>query len=370
MWTPGQKHWQKWGVGLLMLVSTWSAQAGLFDKLLNAGEPKFVELSDNSNMAEVFKQAFPDVPLPDATAPRKLVIGAFVVEFVTSQRAGADSEKTYTLKGVTPVQMQNITEKLHREFATLLTQRGYEVLPASVLHNTAFKTELVVPNEGPVVVDDTGSVSDMANTAGLIKQKGETQMASVTATAKGTAPKVFESKFLVLPVAREAANETGLAVIQVRLKLNFMQFDFGFTKIDGKPRNTLATKDSRIEVFWPTSKSTQLALKTPVVLPSGVAEKITELDMSTGEKAAVVAKGLYGAANSLLGFGPSSGGGAPRFVAGSGMTQVDAVASIGLTAHSAANSGKFEVTAEADYEEKVGKDLALVLQLYAQAIPK
>jgi len=52
------------------------------------------------------------------------------------------------------------------------------------------------------------------------------------------------------------------------------------------------------------------------------------------------------------------------------MTQVDTAASVGQTAYSAANSGKFEVTADPDYEEKVGKDLALVLQLYAQALPK
>ncbi|TXT37108.1 MAG: hypothetical protein FD135_3837 [Comamonadaceae bacterium] len=308
-----------------------------------------------------------------------MAIGSFQIEFVTSHRGASDSgetkaEKTYTLKGITPVQMQNITEKMPREFAALLTQRGYEVLPASVLQSTSFKTELAVPNEGPVMLDDTGSITDLANTAGLISQKGETHMASVTATAKGTAPNVFERKFLVLPVARDAANEAGIAVVQVRLKLNFMQFDegggFGFAKIEGKPRNTLATKDSRIEVFWPTSKSAQFALKAPVVLPGGVAEKITELDMSTGEKAAVVAKGLAGAAKNLLGFGASSNGGAPRFLAGSSMTQVETATSIGQTAYSAANSGKFEVTADPDYEEKVGKDLALVLQLYAQALPK
>lgn len=360
----------KLGVSLLLLASAWSAQAGLFDKLMAAGKPGFVELNDNNNLAEAFKQAFPDPSLPDAITPRKIAIGSFQIEFVTSQRAGSDSEKTYTLKGVTPEQMQNITEKMHREFATLLIQRGYEVLPASALQNTAFKTELAVPYDGPVVVDDTGSVTDMANTAGLIKQKGETQMASVTATAKGTAPKVFEGKFLNLPLARDAANEAGMAVAQVRMKLNFMQFDFGFTKIEGKPRNTLASKDSRIEVFWPTSKSVQFVLQTPVVLPSGVSEKITELNMTTGEKAAVVAKGLFGAANSLLGFGASSNNGTARFVAGSTMTQVDAAASIGQTAYSTSVSGKFEVTAEADYEEKVSKDLALVLQLYAQALPK
>ncbi|MDD2883310.1 MAG: hypothetical protein PHQ58_23110 [Rhodoferax sp.] len=379
MGTPGQEYWPKWGVGLLLLASAWSSQAGLFDKLTGSGKPGFVELNDNTNQADAFKQAFSDTAVPEEIRPRKIAIGAFQIEFVTSHRGASDSgetkaEKTYTLKGITPVQMQNITEKMHREFAALLTQRGYEVLPASVLQSTSFKTELAVPNEGPVVVDDTGSITDLANTAGLISQKGETHMASVTATAKGTAPNVFERKFLVLPVARNAANEAGMAVMQVRLKLNFMQFDegggFGFAKIEGKPRNTLASKDSRIEVFWPTSKSAQFALKVPVVLPGGVAEKITELDMSTGEKAAVVAKGLFGAANSLLGFGASSNGGAARFVAGSTMTQVDTAASVGQTVYSAANSGKFEVTADPDYEEKVGKDLALVLQLYAQALPK
>ncbi|MDD4942197.1 MAG: hypothetical protein PHQ13_01505 [Rhodoferax sp.] len=370
-----QKIWHPWGVALLLLTSTWSVNAALLDRLLAAGQPEFVELSDQSNLAEAFKQVFPEVAGLETVGMRKLVIGSFVVEFVTSQRVKSGAEVTYTLAGITPAQMQGMTDRLHLEFATLLKQRGYEVLPASVLVNSVYKTELAEPNEQPVVVDDTGSASDVAKTALDVvntgsSAKGETQMASVIATAKGTAPKVFESKFLNLPLAGKAADETGLGIVQARLKLNFMQFDPGFTKIDRKPRNMLATKDSRMEVFWPASTSSQWALKTPVVLPHVSGEKITDLGMSTGKKAAAVAKGLFGAANSLLGFGASSGGGAPRFVAGSQMTQVDALASVGMTAHSAANSGNFEVAADADYEDKVTKDLALVLQLYTQALPK
>ncbi|NOU01495.1 MAG: hypothetical protein HOO95_07985, partial [Gallionella sp.] len=33
-------------------------------------------------------------------------------------------------------------------------------------------------------------------------------------------------------------------------------------------------------------------------------------------------------------------------------------------------SGKFEVTAGADYEQKLSQDLGLVLALYAEALPK
>lgn len=350
--------------------------AGLFDKLTGAGQPTFIELSESTSPAEAFKQAFPDTAAPESIAPRKIAIAAFQIEFVTTHMGTANSgetksEKTYTLKGTTPAQMQNVTEKMHREFATLLTQRGYEVLPASSLQSTSFKTELAVPNEGPVVRDDNGSISDLANTAGLIKNKGDKNMASVTATAKGTAPNAFETKFMAAPAAQDAANEAGIAVVQVRLKLNFMQFDdtggFGFAKMEGKPRNMIAAKESRIDVFWPSSKMVQFAQKNPVLLPGGVADKATELNMSTGDKAAVVAKGLMGAATGFLGFGAGSNG---RFMPGSGVASVDAATSIGQTAYSASNSGKFEVTAEADYENKISKDLMLALQLYAQALPK
>lgn len=350
--------------------------AGLFDKLSGAGQPAFIELSENVNPADVFRQAFPDAALPEAIMPRKITIAGFQIEFVTTHMGTANSgdtksEKTYTLKGTTPGQMQSITEKMHREFANLLTRRGYEVLPTNVLQNTSFQTELAVPNNGPVVRDDNGSISDLANTAGLIKNKGDKNMASVTASAKGTAPNAFETRFMQAPAAQEAANQAAVAVVQVRLKLNFMQFDdtggFGFAKMDGKPRNMIAAKESRIEVFWPSSKLAQLVQKNPLLLPGSVADKATELNMSTGDKAAVVAKGLAGAASGFLGFGPGSNG---RFLPGSGMANVDAAASIGQTTYSAANSGRFEVTADPDYEEKVSKDLALALRLYVQAIPQ
>lgn len=364
------------------LLGAGSVRAGLLDKLGSAGQSSVVELTDSVDKAAAFKEAFSEAgALAEASGPanfslHKVAIAAFQIEFVTEQvgtaRSGeTKSDKSYTLKGVTEAQLQGVTEKMYHEFATLLIKRGFEVVPTAQLLKTSFKGELMAPNDGPVKTDENSLLGDVANSTDLVKRTGNSSMVSVTATAKGTAPGAFKTRFLAPPAARAAADELGIAVVQVRLKLNFMQFDetggFGVAKLEGKPRNSLALRDSRLDLFWPGSQMAQFALKKTVLLPSAVANDVTEVAMTTTDKAGAAAKGLLGVAQGIMGFGAGSRG---QFVPGSKMTQLDAAGSAAQTAVSISNSGRFEVTAQGDYDEKLGSDIRLALQMYVEALPK
>lgn len=375
------------GLGLVLLggvslLGATGVQAGLLDNLRSAGQSSVVELTDSADKAAAFKEAFSDPgALAAAIGPanfslHKVAIAAFQIEFVTEQvgtaRAGeTKSDKSYTLKGVTEAQMQGLTEKMYHELATLLIKRGFEVVPTAELLKTSFKGELMAPNDGPVKTDENSLLGDVANSTDLVKRSGNSSMVSVTATAQGTAPGAFKTKFLAPPAARAAADELGIAVVQVRLKLNFMQLDdtggFGFAKLEGTPRNSLALRDSRLDVFWPGAQMAQFAVKKPVRLPNAVASDVTEVAMTTTDKAGAAAKGLFGVAQGIMGFGAGSKG---QFVAGSKMTQLDAAGSAAQTAVSLSNSGRFEVTAQGDYEEKLSSDIRLALQMYVEALPK
>jgi len=360
-------------IGIALFFACTPAQAGLFDILPGMGQTKRVELTDNADKADVFKQAFPENnPIAPADfTQRKIAIASLQIEFVTEHLGTGRSNdaaavKTYTLKGVTDTQMQSVADNMYREFAALLTKRGFEVVPTEALMNTSFKTELMVPNDAPVHYDSKGAISDAAYAAGVIKhaKKADNHQAGVTVTAKGTAPNAFETKFMSAPAARNAADELGIAVVQARLTVGFMQIDASgglSSDVEGKPRNVLAIKDSRYEVFWPASKMAMFSLKKPVLLSNSVSDKVTELGMTTTEKVGVVAQGVFGAVSGLVGLGKNIG--ETRGLA-------DAAGNLANTAHSAVNSGHFEVTAGDDYEEKVSKDIRLALEMYAEALPK
>lgn len=360
-------------IGIALFFSCTPAQAGLFDILPGMGQTQRVELTDNADKADVFKQAFPENnPIAPADfTQRKIAIASLQIEFVTEhlgtgRSSDAAAVKTYTLKGVTDAQMQSVTDNMYREFAALLTKRGFEVMPTEALMNTSFKAELMMPNDGPVHYDSKGAISDAAYAAGVIKhgKKADNHQAGVTVTAKGTAPNAFETKFMSAPTARNAADELGIAVVQARLTVGFMQIDASgglSVDVEGKPRNVLAIKDSRYDVFWPTSKMARFSLKKPVLLSNSVSDKVTELGMTATEKAGAVAQGVFGAVSGLVGFGKNIG--ETRGLA-------DAGVNVANTAHSALNSGHFEVTAGDDYEEKISQDIRLALEMYAEALPK
>lgn len=355
------------------------AHAGLFDKLTGGEKPKRVELSDTSDKADVFKQAFSDEgPFASAAKPadfavRKIAIGGFQIEFVTQHIATASSsggiggsglEKTFTLKGATEAQMAEVTEKLFQQFKTLLTQRGYEVLPAEALLNSSFKSELGNADATPQRKDEKDGVLGSARSIGLIgRSTGDTHGGSVIVTAQGTSPNVFEMKF-GMPAGMKVADELGVAVVQARFQVNFMQVDtsnqalLSTAEAEGKPRNMLAAGGSSFTVFSPGSKMAQFAVKKSILLPSSVADTATELAMTDTEKASAGAKMALSAVGGFFGFGGGSGG------------LAQAAGDLGGTVRSVGGSGKFEVTTDANYSSKLAQDLGLALGLYVEALPK
>jgi hypothetical protein len=368
---------------LCLLACTQVIGAGLFDKLTGGEKPKRMELAEGSDKAAVFKLAFADDGVfaaavkPAEFETRKVAIGAFQVEFVTQQVAtgagsgsgmgGGSVEKSFTLKGTTDAQMVAITEKLHSQFKALLTQRGYTLVGSEALMGSAFKSALT-PAEGtqadgtPVRKDEKDSVLGSARAIGLIgRQSGDTHGASVTVTAQGTAADVFD-KYGV-PPGMKAADELGAALLQVRLKVNFMQIDtsntalFSVSEAEGKPRNMLGLQGSRMDVFWPSSKMAIFMLKKSLLLP-GSAGPVTEIVATKEETAGKVASGALSAVTGFFGLRGGGGGLSGAFGGLAGEM------------HSQGGSGKYEVTADADYEAKLLQDLGLALGLYVEALPK
>lgn len=365
-------------LSLCMLACTQVMGAGLFDKLTGGEKPKRLELAEGSDKAAVFKQAFADDGVfaaavkPAEFETRKVAIGAFQVEFVTQQVAtgagsgsgmgGGSVEKSFTLKGTTDAQMLAITDKLHSQFKALLTQRGYTLVGSEALMASTFKSALTPADGAPVRKDEKDSVLGSARAMGLIgRQSGDSHGASVTVTAQGTAADVFD-KF-GMPPGMKAADELGAALLQVRLKVNFMQIDTSNTALlsvseaEGKPRNMLGLLGSRMDVFWPTSKMAIFMLKKSLLLP-GSAGPVTEIAATKEETAGKVASGALSAVTGFFGLRGGGGG-----ISG-------AFGGLAGEMHSQGGSGKYEVTADADYEAKLLQDLSLVLGLYAEALPK
>ena len=365
-------------VMFLFGVST-QVQAGLFDNITGGEKPKRVELTKSSDKTAVFKDVFAGVgPFasevkPAEVALRKVAIAAFQIEFVTQHIASAGKkgglgggglEKTFTLKGVSNEQQLAITERLHQQFKDLLVQRGYEIVPVEALMNSSFKSELSNVDGTPLRKDEKDGVLGSARSMGLIgRDSGDTHSGSTVVTARGTAPRVFDTKF-GMPSAMKLADELGIAVVQARLQVNFMQIDtsnealFSLAEAEGKPRNMLAKQGSQLSVFWPGSKMAQFIVNKSLLLPGSVGGAATELAMTDGEKAGAGAKMALSALGGFFGSGGGYGG------------LAQAAGDLGGTASAIAGSGKFEVAADADYQTKLLQDLGLVIGVYAEALPR
>ncbi len=345
------------------LVPTAQAQ-GLFGGLLSA-KPVLVELTDSADKTATFTKAFSDsgalareVKRADF-AERKAVIASFQIEFATEQVgqaesvAGSSAERIYTLLGVTDERMQAMTDGAYAAFTEALKKRGYEVLPASALDVPSFKAELANVDKPPVKQERSGA-KKVLTAGGGTRSELDKDNASIIATAKGTAPDVWATAFKS-PAAIKLADELGAAAIQVRLKVNFARMDDAGTSgnASAKPRNTLGSQTTRLQVAAPGSKWSDFALKKPVILPHSAADKAVDVGATGGEKTAAVASG---AASVVFGFlkgglsGAASGAGAAFGQAGA--------------------SGNYSVTADANYDANTSNDIALALEMMAEALPK
>jgi hypothetical protein len=342
-----------------------TAQAqGLFGGLLSS-KPALLELTDSADKGALFIKAFSDsgalardVKRADF-AERKVVIASFQIEFATEQVgqaesvSGSSAERIYTLLGVTDERMQAMTDGAYAAFVETLKKRGYEVLPTNALDAGSFKPELANVDKPPVK-KERGTALKVLKAGGGTRSELDKDNISIIATAKGTAPDVWGGAFKT-PTALKVADELGAATIQLRLKVNFSRMDDAGTagNSGAKPKNTLGTQTTRMQVFAPGAKWSEFALKRAVILPNSAADKAVEVGSTGGEKTAAVASG---AASVLFGFlkGGISG----------------AASAGGAMAGQAAESGNFTVTADANYDTNTSKDIALALEMMAEALPK
>jgi hypothetical protein len=289
---------------------------------------------------------------------RKAVIASFQIEFATEQIGSAESvrgssaERLYTLIGVKEDRVQALTDGAYASFAEILKKRGYEVLPTSALDVATFKPELANADKPPVKQERSG-VKTVLTAGGGTRGELDRDNTSIIATAKGTAPDVWAAAFK-LPAAGKLADELGIAAIQVRLKVNFARMDdAGGGSRDAKPRNTLGSQTTMMHVFSPGSKWGIFAMKKPVLLPHSAADKAVEVGATGSEKTMAVASG---AGSVLMGFMKGGISGA----AGNAAAALD----------QAGSSGNYSVTADANYDTNTSKDIALALEMMAEALPK
>lgn len=348
------------------ILATLPAQAGLFDKLTGADKPVRLELTESTDRAATFIKAFSDSGAlardikPADFVERKIVISGFQINFATEQvgyatAAGIGStsvEKVYTLQDVPLERLQSLTDSAYAAFADILKKRGYDVLPQSALEAASFKSAMIEANQPPVKWERSG-LSKMAG--GGNQNKLDNDNVNFTATAKGTSPAIGGLDFK--PAAMTLADELGAAVIQVRLKINFARFDdsgmYGYSEIDDKPQNMLGAKSTLVQIFSPGTKRADFTQKKSLLLPHRAAEKATAVAMTTAEKAGTTAM------TAMSVFGGFLKGG----LAG-------AASEAGGAAHSIGGSGKFEVKADANYETNTSQDIALALEVIAEALPK
>jgi hypothetical protein len=350
---------------MLCIALTTSVHAqGLLGGLFSS-KPTPIELTGAADKSAIFTKAFSDsgALARDVKraefAERKAAIASFQIEFATEQVGQAESvggssaERIYTLLGVTEERLQALTDMAYVAFTETLNRRGYEVLPSSVLDAASFKPELANAGKAPVKQERSGA-KKVLSAGGGTRSELDKDNTSIVATAKGTAPDVWDAAFKI-PSAIKLADEIGAAVIQIRLKVNFARMDDAGTSgnASAKPRNTLGTLTTKLQVASPGSKWLDFPLKKAVILPNSAADKAVDMVASSGEKTMAVASG---AGSVLMGF--MKGG-----ISG-------AAAGAGAAFGQAGASGSYSVTADANYDANTSKDIALALEMMAEALPK
>jgi hypothetical protein len=353
------------------------ANAGILGKMFEK-PPKRVELTESSDKAASFKDAFTPEGMfaktPDklSSGTKKVIIAGFQLEFSTEQKgvsegggAGAGlastTEKVYSLKNVSDAQFQSVTDKAYAAFVANLQKQGYEVLPPTVLLETGYKEKMANVNKPPLH-HERGVASELmfGNLAKIGEdkdEKGQIDNASVIASAKDTSPDVFSKFMAAAGPGYKVADSLQANIVQLRMKVNFAKFDdsgaWVYSQVDDKPQNGIGIKGTGLQVFAPGTKYALYPLAKTIILPNRLADEVT-----------------VGTATATQTTERASGG---LLKALGGLAKGDITAIAGGAAgaaHSAMASDNFDLTADANYEEIMLKDLNLALNVMTEALPK
>ncbi len=368
--------WVITALAIMLSFQMSAARANLLDMV--KGPPKPVEITETSDKAANFKEAFkPDDlfakdPAPVESTSKKVVIAGFQMEFATEQKAvtknsgagaglASSTEKVYYLKGVKDEQFQAITDKSYATFVEQLKKLGYEVLPPTVLLETGYKEKFAKVNQPPVHRERgvAGEIlfGDLSKIGEDKDEKGQEDNASVIATAKDTSPDVYSKFMPQFGPGSKAADALQANIIHLRMKVNFARFDgvrfYWSSGFEDKPQNGISIRGSGMQVFAPGNKMATYSLAKTVILPNRVAEKGTPIAASAGQTTKRASGGLFKA---LAGLATGD--------------VIAATSGVVGAANSTLASDDIEMTAGADYEAVVGKDVSLFLNMMTEALPK
>lgn len=362
---------------IILFLQVQAAHAALLGKLFE-GTPKRVEITETSDKAANFKDAFTPEglfaksPAMVETASKKVVIAGFQLEFSTEQKGVSEgggaaaglastTEKVYTLKGVDDAHFQSLTDKVYAAFVARLQKQGYEVLSPAVLLDTGYKEKFSKVNQAPVH-HERGVASEimfgsLAKIGEEKDEKGQVDNASVIATAKDTSPDVY-SRFMVgFGPGFKAADTLQASIIQLRMKVNFAKFEdsgaWVYSSVDDKPQNGIGMKGTGMQVFSPNGKIAIYSLAKTVILPNKLADSVAPVAATAAQTTERAAGGTLRALSGLITGDLAS-------IAG-GVTGA---------AHSAMASDNFELVASPNYEDIMIQDLGLALTLFTEAFPK
>ena len=352
------------------------ANANLLDMV--KGPPKPVDVTESSDKAANFKEAFKAEgllakdPVPVDSASKRVVIAGFQMEFSTEQKAitknagagaglASSTEKIYYLKGVKDEQFQAVADKSYVIFVEHLKKLGYEVLPPTVLLETGYKDKFAKVNQLPVHRERgvAGEIlfGDLSKIGEDKDEKGQEDNASVIVTARDTSPDVYSKLMPEFGPGFKAADALKANIIQLRMKVNFARFDgvrfYWSSGYEDKPQNGISIRGTGMQVFAPGNKIATYSLAKTVILPNRVAEKGVPIAASAGQTTKRASGGLFKA---LAGLATGDVIGATSGAVGA--------------AHSTMASDDIEMTAGADYEAVVTRDVALFLSMMTEALPK
>ncbi len=368
---PSRRHFQISMLAAACVLALPSAQAqGLFSRLAGTNQPEVVNLTDQSDFAEAYGKAFQQ---PGALAHafrrpdfklRKVALGSFEIEFAMEQRGfgkgtlGAqDKAYNYFIRNVSDAQMQSVTEKAYAAFVEMIKARGYELVSTEAMAATPFKEQLDKASKVPTKWT-RGALGSM-----LGQEQTQRDNVTVSAVAAGVAPYPSVQILSSGPLGKLSVDTAAIS-IGVKLKVNYAQVkDTGgvaIAEVDTKPKTMIATGDSMMALYAPDANQWQLPVWRAILLPNPIAEKTTQMQVTGEEKVKATASVGIGLALGFLGGGGSRGGLSGAF---GNVNHQNAAEALG-------ESPNYEITAGADFEEKVAKDLTLALRVFAEALPK
>lgn len=291
---------------------------GLLSTALLAGTPAVqaveaptpVALDAAFQPAAMAQQMF---TLSDAAALkgiRRVVVPLFTVEFVTADSvtsstsgfaaAGrATSSLYYQLTGVGEPDFQSLTDLLYADFLRDLKAGGLEVIePAQLMASPLYAKLAASGNPAPLRGDSAITMAPAGMAVyGLSKAAAGTSSGGIFSALASMGSGISAVGAALDTI--ELAKETDAAVLEVQMRVNFVQLTAGNKGFLGRIASTASTtgklnpniSNTSMRVYTSAASST-LTMKNPLALDSAAFSEVREKASTTGDVAGAVMVGL------------------------------------------------------------------------------